>query len=165
MCFCRRPAHWINHPDKGVETVCMALFVLLFSLITFVGSVIAIPWVVGRLDCNYFRAFALRVERGETKDRNGPFFVWALARNTLGLVLVALGLAMLVLPGQGIITLILGLSLLDFPGKRLFFARILKRRAVQQTLNWIRRKQGREEFVFSNSTKTGEHCYETRKNY
>ena len=76
--------------------------------------------------------------------------MWALVRNTFGLVLVALGLAMLVLPGQGIITLVLGLSLLDFPGKSLLFAWLLKRKAVQQTLNWIRRKQGRDEFLFSN---------------
>ncbi len=129
----------------------MAIFILLFSLFTFIGSVIAIPWMVGRLDCNYFYAFAQQVEKGEARNKNGGFFVWALVRNTLGLVLVALGVAMLVLPGQGIITLILGLSLLDFPGKRLLFAWLLKRKAVQRTLNWIRRKQGREEFVFSTS--------------
>lgn len=143
----------------------MAIFLLLFSILTFAGSLIAIPWAVGRLDCNYFRAFAERVEKGENKERDGAFFVWALVRNTLGLVLVALGLAMLVLPGQGIITLVLGLSLLDFPGKRLLFAWLLKRKAVQNTLNWIRRKRGREEFVFSTSTKTGDHCHETRKIY
>ena len=128
----------------------MAIFILLFSFITFAGSVIAIPLAIGRLDCNYFCAFAQRVEKGESKEKNGAFFVWALVRNTFGLVLVALGLAMLVLPGQGIITLVLGLSLLDFPGKSLLFAWLLKRKAVQQTLNWIRRKQGREEFLFSN---------------
>ncbi len=128
----------------------MAIFILLFSFITFAGSVIAIPWAIGRLDCNYFCAFAQRVEKGESKEKNGAFFVWALVRNTFGLVLVALGLAMLVLPGQGIITLVLGLSLLDFPGKSLLFAWLLKRKAVQQTLNWIRRKQGRDEFLFSN---------------
>lgn len=128
----------------------MAIFLFLFSIITFAGSVIAIPWAIGRLDCNYFRTFALRVEQGELKERNGAFFVWALVRNTFGLVLIALGLAMLVLPGQGVITLVLGLSLLDFPGKRLLFAWILKRKAVQKTLNWVRRKQGREEFLFFN---------------
>lgn len=129
----------------------MAIFILLFSLFTFIGSVIAIPWMVGRLGCNYFYAFTQQVEQGEARNKNGGFFVWTLVRNTLGLVLVALGVAMLVLPGQGIITLILGLSLLDFPGKRLLFAWLLKRKAVQRTLNWIRRKQGREEFVFSTS--------------
>ena len=42
--------------------------------------------------------------------------MWGL-RNAVGLVLVTAGLAMLVLPGQGIITLLVGIILMDFPGK------------------------------------------------
>ena len=126
----------------------MVTFALLFSLFAFTGSLLAIPWVVGRLDSTYFCNFARRVEQGEARERNGAFFIWALLRNTIGLVLIALGLAMLVLPGQGIITLLLGLSLLDFRGERLLFAWMLERKAIQKTLNWIRRKQGKEEFRF-----------------
>ena len=81
----------------------MAIFILLFSFITFAGSVIAIPLAIGRLDCNYFCAFAQRVEKGESKEKNGAFFVWALVRNTFGLVLVALGLAIVFLRGNCIL--------------------------------------------------------------
>lgn len=127
----------------------MVIFAALLSLFTFAGSLIAIPWLVARLDSTYFRTFALQTTTGEIRERSGAFLVWALARNTCGLVLVVLGVLMLVLPGQGIITLVLGLSLLDFPGKSLLLAWILQRKAVQRTLNWLRRKQGKEEFLFS----------------
>ncbi|MGI6639307.1 MAG: PGPGW domain-containing protein [Desulfobulbus sp.] len=126
----------------------MVTLLIVFSLVTFVASLFGIPWLIGRLDTGYFRAFALRVKRGEPKERTGAFFVWALVRNTCGMVLVALGLVMLVLPGQGLITLVFGLSLLDFPGKPKLLAWILQRKAVQRTMNWIRRKQGKDEFLF-----------------
>lgn len=128
----------------------MPTLIALFSLATFALSLVLIPWLVGRLDRGYFQAFALRVESGAARPgSSGAFFIWALVRNTCALVLIALGLVMLVLPGQGLITLVLGLSLLDFPGKKLFFAWILRKKSVQSALNWLRRKQGREEFLFS----------------
>ncbi|NLZ17367.1 MAG: hypothetical protein GX087_06500 [Desulfobulbaceae bacterium] len=127
----------------------MVIFAFLFSLLTFVGSLIAIPWLVARLDSAYFRAFTPQAATGVVRGRRGAFLLWALMRNTCGLVLAVLGVLMLVLPGQGIITLVLGLSLLDFPGKSLLLAWILQRKAVQRALNWLRRKQGKEEFLFS----------------
>lgn len=127
----------------------MLAVLALFSLAGFALSLILIPWLIGRLDRDYFRAFALRVEMGAARPGTGASFVWALARNTFGLVLCVLGLVMLVLPGQGLLTLLLGLSLLDFPGKPLLFAWLLQRKSVRSALNWIRRKQGREEFFFS----------------
>lgn len=120
----------------------------LFSLACFALSLILIPWLIGRLDRGYFRAFALRAKGGAARSGNGAAFVWAFVRNTLGLVLCVLGLIMLVLPGQGLLTLLLGLSLLDFPGKSLLFVWVLQRNAVRSALNWVRRKQGREEFLF-----------------
>ncbi len=127
----------------------MPTLIAFFSLASFALSLVLIPWLVGRLDRGYFQAFVLRAEGGAARTGNGPFFIWALVRNTCALVLIALGLVMLVLPGQGLITLLLGLSLLDFPGKKLFFAWILRKKSVQSALNWLRRKQGREEFLFS----------------
>jgi len=71
-----------------------------------------------------------------------------LLRNLLGAVLLLAGVAMLVLPGQGLLTMVIGLCLMDFPGKRKVLDWLVGRAAIQQGLNWIRRKQGKEEFLF-----------------
>lgn len=55
---------------------------------------------------------------------------------------------MLVLPGQGLLTIVLGLFLMDFPGKFYLLDVILHNKAVQHSLNWIRRKGNRPEFTF-----------------
>ena len=61
-------------------------------------------------------------------------------KNLFGVILLLGGMAMLVLPGQGILTILIGLSLLDFPGKRALERRIVGRPLVLQAINRIRRK-------------------------
>ncbi len=61
-------------------------------------------------------------------------------KNMLAVVLVVLGVAMLVLPGQGILAILLGVMLGDFPGKLRLQQWILARPNVMKTLNWLRRK-------------------------
>jgi hypothetical protein len=58
----------------------------------------------------------------------------------LALALVVLGVAMLVLPGQGVLAILLGVMLGDFPGKLRLQQWILARPNVMKTLNWLRRK-------------------------
>ena len=67
-----------------------------------------------------------------------------LAKNGLGVVLLAAGIAMLVLPGQGLLTLVVALILLDFPGKRRLQRRIVYAPRVLAALNALRRRAGRE---------------------
>ena len=64
-------------------------------------------------------------------------------RNALGAVLLAAGIAMLVLPGQGLLTILLGLMLVDFPGKRRAERALVARPNVFEALNWLRAKAGR----------------------
>ena len=66
-----------------------------------------------------------------------------LLKNLLGLVLIILGMAMLVLPGQGILCILLGLMLVDVRGKQKLQQWILGRPKVMESLNWLRRKFGR----------------------
>jgi hypothetical protein len=73
--------------------------------------------------------------------------LWLL-RNGLGLVLLIAGIAMLILPGQGILTILIGISLMDFPGKFLLLERFVRMKQIRKSLNWMRRKGGKEEFVF-----------------
>jgi hypothetical protein len=69
-------------------------------------------------------------------------------RNSLGLLLFLAGVAMLFLPGQGLLTMLIGICLMNFPGKRILLERLVNIPSLQRGLNWIRRKQGRAEFVF-----------------
>jgi len=61
-------------------------------------------------------------------------------KNILGLLLLVVGVAMLALPGPGLLTALVALSLLDFPGKRNLILMIVRRRRVRRSIDWIRRK-------------------------
>jgi hypothetical protein len=61
-----------------------------------------------------------------------------LLKNLLGVALVLAGVAMLVLPGQGVLTILLGLMFMNFPGKRRLEQRIVQQPTVFQAMNWMR---------------------------
>ena len=119
----------------------------LLSVVTFVGSLIAVPWLIGRMRADYFLTHWQTVQ---ARHRRHPALALTvfLARNTLGLLLVAAGLAMLFLPGQGLLTVLIGVCVMDFPGKRGLLQRLVRGPKVQGALNWIRRKRGKEPFAF-----------------
>ncbi len=117
------------------------LFVV--GIATFLGSLVAVPWILVRIPSDYFvlETRAPTVLEGVPPLLRAPLIV---AKNLLGGVLIAGGVAMLVLPGQGILTILLGVSLIDFPGKYALERRLVRRRAVHGAINWIRRRRGRE---------------------
>lgn len=115
----------------------------------FFGTLLAIPWVVARLPADHFvgpRHLTLSESRHPALA-----FGRRLARNTLGVLLVLAGVAMLVLPGQGVLTIVLGVALIDFPGKRRFEQRLLRQRHVRKSLQWLRKRAGREPLEFEDS--------------
>ncbi|MBM4375895.1 MAG: hypothetical protein FJ095_12480 [Deltaproteobacteria bacterium] len=65
---------------------------------------------------------------------------YLLAKNLLGLVLLAAGVVMALpgVPGQGLLTLLVGIFLLDVPGKRRFERALLRRGHLLTTINRIR---------------------------
>lgn len=122
------------------QTVLWAL--MAGSIATFIGSLIVIPWLLIRMPADYF----IHPERPMLR-----FFTYHPLLRVLGLVLknlfgglfVLAGLAMLVLPGQGILTLLIGLSLMNFPGKRYLELRLVRQPAVLHGINWIRNRRQR----------------------
>jgi len=58
------------------------------------------------------------------------------------LVLILAGVAMLVLPGQGMLTIVLGIMLLNFPGKYRLERRVARMRPVARSINWMRARGG-----------------------
>lgn len=76
---------------------------------------------------------------------NSPWMVrWGavVAKNLLGVFLVLLGIILSLpgVPGQGILTILLGLIMLDIPGKRPLEAKIIKRSAVREAVNKLRKR-------------------------
>ena len=112
------------------------------SALTFVGSLIAIPWLVIRIPKDYFVHRHHFVDRWQPRH---PLLRVALltAKNLAGVVLVLAGVAMLVLPGQGILTILIGLMCLDFPGKFALERRLVRQPPVIAAINWMRAKAKR----------------------
>lgn len=104
----------------------------LVSVVLFVGTLAAIPVICVRLPTDYFvRPFA-------------PNARWKVVlRSAAAVVLILMGAAMLVLPGQGILTILIGLSLLDFPAKRAWQRKLLRRPTVLRAMNGMRRRAGK----------------------
>jgi hypothetical protein len=109
------------------------------SLAMFVGSLLLIPWLVGRAPRDYF-------VRSPREHRGALAWVNKVLRNLLGVVLMLAGLAMLVLPGQGLLMVLLALTLLDFPGKQALIHRIVLKKSVWRALTYLRERAHREPF-------------------
>jgi hypothetical protein len=78
-------------------------------------------------------------------------------KNAAGWLFIAAGIAMLVLPGQGIITIVVGLTLSDFPSKFRLERWLAGRRLLIRAMNWTRSRAGRSPLQVPGSlpTRTG----------
>jgi hypothetical protein len=113
------------------------------SIAMFALTPVAVGWALVRLPRDYF-----------TNERRRPLGSWSKSpalrvallagKNLLGVVLIAAGLLMLVIPGQGMLTLVVGLALTDFPGKFRLEQWIVERPSVWRSINWLRRRARRE---------------------
>jgi archaellum biogenesis protein FlaJ (TadC family) len=109
----------------------------LFSLVMFVGTLIVFPLVIVYLPQDYF----VRHERDPAHQKRRRPAIWltvTIAKNVLGVILVLAGLAMLVLPGQGLLTILIGATLTNFPGKYAAERWLVGKPAVARALNRIR---------------------------
>lgn len=112
------------------------------SVAMFVAGLVLVPVIVVRLPADYFAAPRRRSRPARAK-RPLLRVAWLTAKNALGLVLVLAGIAMLVLPGQGILTILIGVSLMDLPGKYRLERWMIRRGPVLKAINALRRRYGR----------------------
>ncbi|MGH7168570.1 MAG: PGPGW domain-containing protein [Nitrospiraceae bacterium] len=125
------------------KDVLLSLFVL--SVVTFVVSLIGIPFLLVRLPSHYFDE---RHPRNWMQDHHPVLRLIGLGlKNAVGVLLFLAGIAMIVLPGQGLLTILIGISLLDFPGKRHMERRLIGQPAVLKTINKLREKFGRPPLI------------------
>ena len=116
------------------------LWLGLLSFATFIISLLSLPWLVARIPADYF----CHQQRNPApwKRARPAFRISALIlKNLLGWILLAGGLLMLFLPGQGILTMAMGLILMDYPGKYQLERRIVRIPIILKGLNWLRRKR------------------------
>ena len=112
------------------------------SAIVFLGSLLAMPALVARLPADYF-AHDERPPSRWAREHPALRLTIFVVRNVLGVMLVVSGVAMLVLPGQGILTIVAGFVLMDFPKKYAIERWIICKRLVHRPINWIRTRRDR----------------------
>lgn len=117
------------------------------SIVSFTGSLIAIPWILIRLPSDYFD---VRVPRHWMKDHHPALrIIGLIIKNAAGAIFLFAGFLMLFLPGQGLLTMLIGISLLDFPGKRILEARIVGQHTILNVINSMRGKFNKPPLTLS----------------
>jgi len=123
--------HWIHAHEI------LLVWLGTLSIATLVLSLIALPFLIAGIPEDYFLN-----QRHHLSDfrRWHPLLriIFLVGKNTLGVIFILAGTAMLVLPGQGLITIFIGISLLNFPGKRKLERFMVQLPGVLPTINWIR---------------------------
>lgn len=115
------------------------------SIITFFVSALLVPIVVIRLPSNYFSR-ERRSFHDET-EYSRMMLLLSAGKNLFGILFILLGVAMLVLPGQGILTITAGLILTNFPGKFRVERWFIGKPSVLHTFNWIRKKANKAPLI------------------
>jgi hypothetical protein len=116
------------------------------SVVMFVGSLVGLPWIIANLPRDFF-------ERGghwrPAWAERHPALRWTvrIGKSVLGAVLILAGVAMLALPGQGLLSIGVGLGLLEFPGKRRLIRWVGRLPRVRRGLDWLRGRMGRPPFL------------------
>lgn len=112
------------------------------AMASWVFTLLALPLLIARLPVDYFSP-----ERRHPvySDARHPLIGWTLVavKNLLGALLIALGILMLLTPGQGILTILIGMLLVNFPGKYRLERWVVTRPGVLRTLNRFRVRLGR----------------------
>ena len=128
---------WVREHQLFFQVLGLTSFALLLA------SVVVFPLVVAQLPRDYF----VRDRRDPVRHSRRRPVLWVfltVLKNLTGLVLILAGVAMLVLPGQGILTILMGLALTNFPGKYRLERWLVQRPAVGRGLNRIREFAGKD---------------------
>jgi hypothetical protein len=102
------------------------------SVVMFVGSIVAVPLFIVRVPDDYF-----------VRPRPPRSLLRRALTTIVGLTLVTIGIAMLVLPGQGILTILVGLGILELPFKDRVIARLLGNPKVASAVDKLRHRAGK----------------------
>lgn len=125
--------HWLQEHESLLWVIAVA------SLGIFIASILVMPAIVVRIPADYF-AHRRRPPSRWAKQAAIVRLGLLIGKNLLGVVLLVAGLAMLALPGQGLLTILVGVLLIDFPRKYQFEKWLVSRSVISRTINWLRRR-------------------------
>jgi hypothetical protein len=129
---------WLLATVQQYVSTEMLIWLTALSMVFFVGTLIAIPFILVRLPADYFD---VRVPRTWMEDHHPVLRLFGhIVKNVVGVIFVLAGFLMLFLPGQGILTMLIGISMLDFPGKRKIEATLIGQPTVLSVINSMRQK-------------------------
>jgi hypothetical protein len=132
------------HQYVSTETL---VTMTVLSIAFFVGSLIAIPFILVRLPADFFD---VRVPRPWMENHHPVLRVLGhIIKNLIGVIFVFVGFLMLFLPGQGLLTMLIGITLLEFPGKRTLEAKMIGQPAVLNAINSMRNKFGKPPLIIA----------------
>lgn len=132
--------------DFLADNEVLVVSLLALSLLTFLLTLLAVPWLIVRIPHDYFaRGDRVAYDPGSHRLLRLAFLA---GKNLLGLVFVLMGFGMLVLPGQGLLTILIGVMLLDFPGKYDFERWLVQRPPILRSVNWLRGRFERRPLDF-----------------
>lgn len=133
--------NWITIDEATI------LYLAVFSIVSFIGTLLLVPVLVIRIPEDYFAE--KKRHRWEPWAHEHPLIRWSLliAKNSLGYIIIILGIAMLVLPGQGILTILIGVMFINFPGKYRLERWVVMRAPVLNTINKLRQRAGRAPLI------------------
>lgn len=112
------------------------------SVATLLIGVLLAPAMILRIPADYFLS-ERRVPLVERSRHPAVRLLLLALKNLLGAVLLLAGIAMLFLPGQGLLTLLAGLVIMNYPGKYRFERWLVRRPYVLSAMNWLRTRYGR----------------------
>jgi putative transmembrane protein PGPGW len=129
---------WLLSTVQQYVSTDTLIWLTVLSMVFFVGTLIAIPFILVRLPADYFD---VRVPRPWMKDHHPVLrLVGHIVKNAVGGIFLFAGFLMLFLPGQGVLTMLIGISMLDFPGKRKVEAKLIGQPTVLSMVNSMRQK-------------------------
>jgi hypothetical protein len=122
------------------------LIIGIVSLVSFLATLVIIPWIVLRIPADYFSK-PRRVSLVSSDTHPSIKLIVLVVKNLFGIGVVLLGIALLVLPGQGLLTVLIGGMLIDFPGKYRCQRWLISREPVFRSANWLREKGNKNPLI------------------
>ena len=114
-----------------------------FSIVCLLATLLIVPAILVRIPSDYF-AHERRPPGVWHSLHPALRLAYIVIKNTLGCVFLLTGIAMLVLPGQGLLTMLIGFLMIDGPGKYRLEKWVISRPYVLRAVNWLRDRYGRD---------------------
>ena len=115
------------------------------TVLSLVTSVLLVAVVLAWLPPDYFSR-ARRPEPPAHALLGRLWPVMIVLKNVIGVCFIALGVLLLVLPGQGLLTILIGLVMTDFPGKYRLERWLVSRPGLHDLLNRFRARVNKPPF-------------------